>query len=462
MVCSEYAPLAKTGGLADAVMGLSTALSAQHHDVRVLIPNYVHLPPAAAVVEPVDGDSAKFRYLELPAHRDGPQVNLLDLPDVIADVIYTGDERDASRFLPLAEGALLLGEALHWQPDVLHCHDWHAALVPVLQKARGRMASVPTVLTVHNIGYQGVFADTVLAANGYADLLDVIDPRALAGGTVNFLRAGIGAATAITTVSPTYAKEIRTPAYGMGLEDLLSARQNDLTGILNGVDYETWSPESDPFLPEQYDASDLTPKYELKAALCARLGLALDRNAPLLGLVSRLVPQKGVDLFLAAAPVLLRETSACFALLGNGEPELTAALHGLAAQHPQRVSFTDGYNEPLAHQILAGSDIVLLPSRYEPCGLTQLYAMRYGSIPVVRATGGLADTVQHFDPATGQGNGAVFEDADVGGLLWGTRSALAWYGDANAWPRVIANAMSADFSWHNQIHHYETLYRRLT
>jgi len=460
MVCSEYASLAKTGGLADAVTGLSLALCARGHDVRVLLPKYSQLP-AGTRVKPRGGQAAKFRYLELPAHTRAPRVYLLDLPELTGGEIYTGDERDAARFMQLAEAALLLGEVLRWHPDILHCHDWHAALVPVLQEARELLAAAPTVLTLHNIGYQGVFADSVLEENGYADLVDVIETDALAGGTVNFLRAGIGSATAITTVSPTYAKEICTPAYGMGLEDLLTARQKDLTGILNGVDYATWSPESDSFLAKHYDTRDLAPKYELKAALCARLGLIADRNAALLGVVSRLVPQKGIDLLLAAMPALLRETRASFALLGSGDPTFTEGLQALAAEHPRRVSFTNGYDEQLAHYILAASDIVLMPSRYEPCGLTQLYALRYGSIPVVRATGGLADTIEHFDPVTGEGNGSVFKDANAGGLLWGTRTALQWLDEPAARSRVIGNAMSADFSWQKQVEHYERLYQRL-
>ncbi|HLF09700.1 MAG TPA: glycogen synthase [Gammaproteobacteria bacterium] len=461
MVCSEYAPLAKTGGLADAVTGVSAALCARGHDVRVLLPKYSHLPPAGTAVKPPSGKAVKFRYLELPRLPKTPLVYLLDLPELASGEIYTGDARDASRFVQLAEAALLLGETLRWQPDILHCHDWHAALVPALQEARALSPAAPTVLTLHNIGYQGVFPTSVLAEHGYADLLGVIDAGALVGGVVNFLRAGIGNATAITTVSPTYAKEICTPEHGMGLEDLLAARRNDLTGILNGVDYATWSPDRDPLLPEHYDARDLRPKHALKTALCARLGLIPDQTAPLLGVVSRLVPQKGIDLLLAVIPTLLRESRASLALLGSGEPALTEALRALAAYHPRRVSFTQAYDETLSHHILAGSDMVLVPSRYEPCGLTQLYALRYGTIPVVRATGGLADTIAHFDPVTGEGNGSVFENADPGGLLWGTRTALQWFEEPAAWSRLIANAMSADFSWHKQIKHYEAVYRRL-
>jgi starch synthase len=299
----------------------------------------------------------------------------------------------------------------------------------------------------------------VLDLPGRSQLRRAVAADALAGGMINFLRAGLRAADVLTTVSPTYAAEIRTPAYGMGLEDVLAERGAGLVGILNGVDYNTWGPSADPFIDVRYDAANLAPKYRLKASLSLRLGLVPDQNAPLIGVVSRLVPQKGIDLVTATLPTLLAETRANFVFLGNGDAATAADLRRLATGNPRRVSFTDDYDEPLAHQIFAGSDLFLVPSRYEPCGLTQMYALRYGTIPVVRATGGLADTIEHFDPATGTGNGSVFRDADPGGLLWGVRSALAWFDDADAWSRLIENAMAADFSWRKQVRPYEDLYR---
>lgn len=475
MVCSELAPLAKTGGLADAVTGLSNALCERGHDVRVLLPKYSTLR-ATAVTELQSADGA-YRYTELAhagAHaavpaapksrgRRGhpPRVYALDLAELTGNGVYTGDARDAGRFMRLADAALPLCGALDWTPDVIHCHDWHAALVPIVQRARPSAVSAPTVLTLHNIGYQGVFADSVLEELGRTGLRAALPPDALAGGNVNFLRAGLRAAGTVTTVSPTYAAEVRTPAYGMGLEDVLAERGDDLVGILNGVDYDVWGPTQDPFIDVRYDASNLAPKYRLKGALCTRLGLAPEPNAPLLGVVSRLVTQKGIDLLAAVLPVLLAETRASFVILGSGDDGVAVELERFAAEQPRRVSFTDGYDEPLAHQIFAGSDLFLVPSRYEPCGLTQMYALRYGTIPVVRATGGLADTITHFDPATGAGNGSVFRDADPGGLLWGIRSALAWFDQPDAWARLIANAMAADFSWREQVKPYEALYRAL-
>ncbi|HEY8519881.1 MAG TPA: glycogen synthase [Gammaproteobacteria bacterium] len=457
MVAAELAPLAKTGGLADAVAGLSRALARRGHDVRVLLPRYDHLPPPGVEAAPLAGGGSPFRYLELPPDAARPRAWLLE-PDEASrgNGIYTGDDRDAARFLRLCAAALDVGAAAGWQPDILHCHDWHAALVPVLRR---RAAHAPRcLLTLHNVGYQGIFGVEVLERSGLVHRDELAEAH---GDTVNFLREGIRAADALSTVSPTYASEIRTSAYGMGLEDLLAARGEDLVGILNGVDYDTWSPERDPYLPERYSAADPRPKRRIKDSLRAELGLDTEGDAPLVGAVTRLVEQKGMDLLVAALPELLASTRAQFALLGNGDPALAARLAEVARAHPARVAFAQGYDEALGHRILAGADIVVVPSRYEPCGLTQLYALRYGTVPVVRMTGGLADTVQHFDPATGTGTGAVFRDADVGGVLWGLRQALGWYEDRTAWARLMANGMACDYSWDHQAPLYEALYGRL-
>jgi starch synthase len=470
MVTAELSPLAKTGGLGDAVAGLSGALAARGHDVRVLMPRYAHLPPPGrrlvavganglSRLEPAAGGSGRSRNGAASARNGAPTVTLLELGPLTGDAVYMADERDGYRFLSLAEAALDFGAAHGFTPDVVHCHDWHAALVPDLLRAAGR--ATPTVLTLHNIGYQGVFDAQVLGASRHPRLAETISADARANGSVNFLRAGLRSATALTTVSPTYAREIRTPAFGMGLETILEERHAALTGILNGVDYETWSPASDPLLDVHYDAEDVAPKAKIKDALCADLRLEHDPKAPLLGVVSRLVAQKGIDLVAAVLPQLLAETRVRLALLGSGDDGVAAELTRLAAAHPRRVSVTLGYDERLAHRILAGSDLALVPSRYEPCGLTQMYALRYGTIPVVRATGGLADTVEHFDAGTGKGTGSVFRDADAGGLLWGIRTALGWLADPKLGARLMANAMRADFSWQRQVLQYEAVYRDL-
>jgi starch synthase len=362
--------------------------------------------------------------------------------------------------LRLAAAGVAFSAADGWRPDVLHCHDWHTALAPVFQRLESRRY-VPSVLTLHNVGYQGVFSDATLAAAGFAALEQVLPADARAGGSTNFLRAGVRAADRVTTVSPTYAEEIRRPEFGMGLEDVLRARGSHLVGILNGVDYGVWSPDHDPYLPHRYDATDLAPKRHLKELLIERLKLAPDAEAPLVGVVSRLVEQKGIDLLAAVLPALLAETRASFVVLGNGDAPLAATLGRLAELYRGRMAFVEGYDEPLAHEIFAASDLTVVPSRYEPCGLTQMYALRYGTIPVVRATGGLADTIEHFDAATGHGNGSVFRDADPQGVLWGVRTALAWFDDRAAWAHLVRNAMAADFSWAKQVPRYEELYRSL-
>jgi starch synthase len=468
MVCAEFAPWAKTGGLADAVAGLSNALSAAGHDVRVLLPRYAHVPVPRGTRHTVEGRGGPFLLTELEPdqlaehagrHRGRPRVFLLELGDLMGDAIYTGDARDAGRFLYLSAAAVALSTT-SWRPDVVHCHDWHTSPVPVLQRLEPR-SSAPSVLTLHNVGYQGLFADAAIRDQGFAWVEQVMPADARSGGHTNFLRAGIRSADRVTTVSPTYAEEIRRPEFGMGLEDVLVARGSDLVGILNGVDYSLWSPDRDPFLPLHYDAADLTPKRRLKSLLLERLRLAAAVEAPLIGVVSRLVDQKGIDLLTAVLPTLLASTRASFALLGNGEPRVAAGLRAVADANRERVSFFEGYDEKLAHEIFAGSDLTVVPSRYEPCGLTQMYALRYGTIPVVRATGGLADTIEHFDAATGSGNGSVFRDADPQGVLWGVTTALGWFDDAAAWSHLIRNAMAADFSWPKQVPNYEELYRSL-
>ncbi len=465
MVSAEFAPWAKTGGLADAVAGLSDALCAGGHDVRVLIPRYAHLPTPVGAVQTVDGLGGPYRLAEVEAQAPAsgtrvPRVFLLDLAELTGDSIYTADARDAGRFLRLCAAAVALSTGGGWRPDIFHCHDWHTALVPVIQRLTpGSYAR--TVLTLHNVGYQGVFADAILEEHGFAALEQVLPADARAGGGMNFLRAGVRAADRVTTVSPTYAEEITRPEFGMGLEDVLRARGSDLVGILNGVDYGIWSPEQDPFVREHYDATDLAPKRRIKQALMERLKLASDADAPLVGVASRLVEQKGIDLLTAALPALLQGTRASFTVLGLGDAALAAELRRLSDAHRTRVAFIEGYDEALAHEIFAGSDLTVVPSRYEPCGLTQMYALRYGTIPVVRGTGGLADTIQHFDAATGLGNGSVFRDADPQGVLWGVGTALAWFDDADIWPQLIQNAMAADFSWPRHIPPYEELYRSL-
>lgn len=455
MVAAELAPLAKTGGLADATAGLSRALCAAGHDVRVLLPAYSSVVATTSVATAL-ADGTRLRRVE---HGDGrPQIYLHDVPGLPPDTaLYAGDHRDATRFAALALAAAALADALAWEPDVYHCHDWHAALVPdALARVGGRPA--PTVLTLHNVGYQGDFPIKALAALPQPDLAARLglaaQPR------INFLRAGLRSASELTTVSPTYAREVLTPEFGMGLEQVLALRRDALTGILNGVDYETWDPRRDPHLVHHYAGPGAPEKREIKKSLCRRLGIDTASARPVIGLVSRLAAQKGIDILAAALPTILASTDCAFALLGSGEAALESELIGIARAHPGRMSYTSGYNELIAHEIIAGSDCLIVPSRYEPCGLTQLYALRFGTIPIVRATGGLADTVQHFDPGTATGNGCVFKNADAVAVTWAVGTALEWYRSPPAWLQVQTNAMRADHSWSQRVADYVDVYER--
>lgn len=466
MVAAELAPLAKTGGLGDAVAGLSTALSARGHDVRVLLPGYDALVAASRPLEPVSGEASSFRLLEQRAAATALRVYVFDAPDLYrGQPIYCADDRDATRFGALAAASLVLPDALDWEPDIVHCHDWHAALAPFLLGAATHrppaLRAAHSVLTLHNVAFQGSFPADAIDTARFPALERIIDRSGPGTGWVNYLKHGIRAADLVTTVSPRYAEELLTAELGMGLDDELRARHDVLLGILNGVDYAVWGPESDPYIDRRYAAGDAAAKLENRRALCEELGLELEDGAALIGLVARLTHQKGIDLLVDATPALLADTAACFALLGSGDPALEAALAEIARSAPTRVSFTDGYDDRLAHRILAGSDLILVPSRFEPCGLTQLFALRYGSIPVARKTGGLADTVRQFDPSTGDGNGIVFEAAEPGALIDAVATALRWHRDAGIWPRLVDNAMGEDFSWNESASRYERAYRSL-
>lgn len=350
-------------------------------------------------------------------------------------------------------------------PDIFHCHDWHAALVPVYLKSAyawdGLFAGTRSMLTLHNIGYQGIFSSGVLADLGLEDAAHDLPAEDLAHGRVNFLKAGLVHADALTTVSPTYAEEIQGDELGMGLQHILRARRHALTGILNGVDYGEWNPETDPLIPRHYSRGDRRGKEVCKRALMKETGLVGRAGRPLVGMVSRLVEQKGIDLAREALPELLRERDFALVVLGSGEAEYEQFFDWLGKAFPGRVAFRRGYDNPLAHRIEAGSDLFLMPSRYEPCGLNQMYSLRYGTVPIVRATGGLADSVRHYEAHSGSGTGIVFRDYTADGLRWAVRTALDLYADKREWRRVVQNGMAQDFSWQHQGRVYVELFRRL-
>jgi starch synthase len=465
MVSAEASPWAKSGGLADVLGALPAALAAAGHTVAVVIPRYMNArdAPATRVAErlpiPLGTDLYYVDIWQLQSR--GVTLYFVDHPGLFGRAGLYGDQRgdfpdNHIRFAVLSKAAIEIARRL-FAADILHCHDWQASLVPAyLKDARivdPGFLDVQTLLTIHNLGYQGIFSRRDLRDIGLPDAL--YHPGALEfWGDISFLKAGIVFADALNTVSPKYAQEIQTPEYGFGMDGLLRERRDVLSGILNGVDYTQWNPETDPFIPAQYSASDLSGKRTCKRELLREAGLPVAANGrPLLGIVSRFTGQKGFDLIAAAAPELF-EDDVYLVALGNGEPVWEDLFRNLAANFPDRVSVTFGYDESLAHRIEAGADIFLMPSRYEPCGLNQIYSLRYGTAPVVRATGGLDDSI---DDTTG------FKFADYNGraLLGAIRAACRAWRDRRAWSAMMVRGMRKDFSWTASAGEYSRLYRKL-
>jgi starch synthase len=477
-IASEVAPLAKTGGLADVAGALGKYLHNAGHDVRVFMPLYRQVDRRQLDMWPVEflrdvplqlGQHA-LRFSVHTARLPGSQamIYLVDSPALFdRDSIYSNAADEHLRFILLTHAAFLSCQRMGFAPQILHCNDWHTGLGPLLLRtvyAWDKLFSeTRSLMSIHNIAYQGMFGATELADTGLGDATKLLDAGELAAGRVNPLREGIAHADHVSTVSPTYALEIQTPAYGYGLETLLQSRAGALSGILNGVDYEEWNPESDRFLPQHFNAGTLATKQALKQEFLQRTGLATPARSrsPLLGMITRLTSQKGLDLVMAALPPLLAQHDFFCAVLGSGDAQYEKFFHELAHMHPTRVTFRNGYSEETAHWIEAASDLFLMPSQYEPCGLNQMYSLRYGTIPVVRRTGGLADSVTHFDPVTRSGTGVMFNDYDVGAVTWAVETALGWYADKPLWQQLVQNAMAQDFSWERRVGDYVTLYERL-
>ena len=349
-----------------------------------------------------------------------------------------------------------------YRPDVFHAHDWQTGLLPVYLKAfygdDPTIHSVPTVYTIHNLAYQGHFSAATLGPLGLPLSLATEDALEW-NGNICYMKGGLLFSEVITTVSPTYAQEIQTPEFGQGLEAVVRSRAEDLVGILNGVDYEEWDPRHDPRIAASFDETEHAGKVACKRALLREYGLAQDPDLPLIGIISRLVHQKGFDLVTSAMESILSRGVRLVAL-GTGEPEVEAGLREFVRRDPTRFGARFQYDDGLAHRIEAGADMILMPSRFEPCGLTQMYSMRYGTIPVVRKTGGLADTVQHFDLKKKKGTGFLFQHADVTGLMWALDEALAAYAKPGPWSVLMRQAMTRDFSWNLSAERYEAVYSR--
>ena len=473
MVVSEASPYSKTGGLGDVGGALPIALSRLGHHVTVVTPRYRGMQegqavasfprgawlgaPDCRVLESVHDDGVRFWFVDCPAYYD--REGLYEGP--------RGDHPDNHmRFSLLSRAALECAVATGFRPAVVHAHDWQAGLVPVYLRERFRrhaaFEGAGTVFTIHNLAYQGIFG---------REMLPVLDlPWEVFTGeglefwnSISFLKAGINFSEIVTTVSRRYAQEIQTAEQGFGFEGILRRRAGALVGIRNGVDTRVWNPGDDPLLPAHFSTADLAGKAEVKRALLARVGLDVPGQwaRPTIGMVSRMVDQKGLDLIAGAVRTgALQALDASFVILGTGTPQYESMWRDLAATFPMRVAVTVGFNEELAHLIEGGSDLFLMPSRFEPCGLNQMYSLRYGTVPVVRATGGLDDTVQDVDEATGEGTGFKFQAHTTEAMMEALHRALAWFARPAAWRRIQLAGMAQDNSWEASAREYVEVYGR--
>ncbi len=467
---SEVVPFSKTGGLADVAGALPAALRRAGHSVTTITPLYATVERTGIEARADLGDrtvtAGPFSFDYTVHEHGGSQTLFLDIPALFErPTIYTDGPDEHIRFAAWAKAALEVIAELGERPDIIHVNDWQTGSVPALLK--GPMADNPvlggvsTVLTIHNLGYQGVFGPDAIAVMGLTGFEYLLHQEHLDLGWVSLLETAILHADAITTVSPTYAKEIQTPDGGAGLDDLLRRRAADVHGILNGIDDDVWNPRLDRYIPHRYSAKSLWRKEWCKRDLLASLGLPYHKGVPVVGLISRLTHQKGIDLLKGPLAHFLQSWDMRLVVLGSGEADYEEFFAWLARIQPDKVSFTSGYDEGLSHRIEAGSDIFLMPSLYEPCGLNQMYSLAYGTAPVVRKVGGLADTVEHFNPTAGTGTGFVFEHFSEDGLGWALGQALATHTDQKTWQILQRNGMEIDNSWTERAAEYEALYRKL-
>jgi starch synthase len=472
---SEAHPLIKTGGLADVSGSLPRALKSAKQEIRLVLPAYpaaisnadklklesdIVLPGARTPVRLLQGwlpgTRVRLYLVDSPEHFDRTGGPYLD-----EDGVEWPDNAARFALFARAVSAIAMNRAgLDWQPDLVHCNDWQTGLVPALLACRSQRPA--TLFTIHNLAYQGLFDwETFKELKLPFDWWSI--ERLEFHGQLSFIKGGLVYADWINTVSPTYADEIRTEAFGCGLEGLLQHREDRVSGILNGVDYRVWNPGKDKLLAETYTARTLERKRANKLALQRAFGLPERAGFPLLGHVGRLVEQKGLDLVIKLIPQLIKRRLQ-LVVLGTGQPELETALRKAAAQHPEQIGVRIDYDEQLAHLLEAGSDIFLMPSRFEPCGLNQIYSLRYGTPPIVRRTGGLADTVTDASAeniAAGTANGFLFDDISASALLEAIDRALGCYSLPDVWTGLQSNGMAADFSWSRSAEDYLELYRRI-
>ena len=470
-VASEVVPFAKTGGLADVAGSLPQALREEDVDIRVIMPKFGKIDPkyTNAMEHVYDGEldvAWRKKYVGLDKYeKDGITYYFVDNQEYFGREGFYGYDDDAERFSFFCRAVLNLLPVMDFWPDVIHTNDWHAGLVNVLLKLEHmddeRYRDIRTLYTIHNLKYQGVFPKEVMS-----DVLG-LDWKYFNNGdlefydAVNFMKGGIIYADYISTVSKTYAQEIQYEYFGENLDGLLRSRQDTLFGIVNGLDYNVYNPATDNNLFETYDIDSRDRKADNKTELQNLLGLPNNRRTPMVALVSRLVAAKGLDLIVRMMDEILQHEDIQFVMLGTGDREYEEWFKGLEWRFPNKVSANIKFSNELAQRIYAAADIFLMPSDYEPCGIGQLIALRYGAIPVVRETGGLKDTVQQYDKYTNEGNGFVFGDYNAHEMMYALKRALSAYENFEEWQHIVANAMNTDYSWKNSAKEYKELYQQL-
>ncbi len=476
LVASEIVPFAKTGGLADVSGALGKYLSKYDVDIRLITPFYSETDISVSKFHPVD--FLQDMNLWFGTREIKFSVHTAKLPDSHADVyfifcpelynresIYTDDADEHLRFALLCRASIEICQKMNWAPDIFHCNDWQSALIPLYLKTHYSwdklFKKTKTLLSIHNIGYQGNFNADIIADLGFADYSYLLDDYDQKSAVFNFMKSGVIHTDVLSTVSKTYANEIQTEEYGAGLDPMLKYRKQNLYGIVNGVDYEEWNPETDKNLEFHFSAKNMAGKRKNKQSLLARFDLEYAANRPVIGVITRLVEQKGIDLMNQVLENILVNRDVQIVILGSGHAKYEDFFNYLQNKYPEKLAFYAGYNNQLAHLIEAGADMFLMPSMYEPCGLNQIYSLKYGTIPIVRKTGGLADTVQLYNWENLTGTGFVFAEYSPSGLDWAIIYALETFAHPKSWKKIMATAMKQDYSWDKQIKEYIKLYAEI-